>query len=76
MDLGIDEEVVIEDDTFEVDEEDVGYLFQNISLGGVGAGPAGLAETVRNELSCMHAVQCGSKVIFSLDLHAVAEKCL
>lgn len=76
VDLGIDEEIIVENDTFEVDEENIGHLFQNVSLGRVGTGPAGLAEAVRDELPRMHAVQCGLKVIFSLDFHTIAEKCL
>lgn len=59
-----------------MDEENIRHLFQNIALGCVGTSPAGLAETVRDELPRMHAVQCGLQVVLSLYFHTVAEKCL
>lgn len=57
MYLGVDEKIVVEDYPLEVDEEDVGDLLKDVTLGSIRTRPAALAETIGNELPRVHAVK-------------------
>jgi hypothetical protein len=53
----VHEHIVVEDNTFEMNKEDVGNHIEDISFGGIRAGIAGFAEAIADEFACVHAFQ-------------------
>lgn len=76
MDLSIHKDIVIEDDSFEVHEEDIWDFIEYISFGCVRTVPTGLTKTIRYQLSSMHAIEGCMEIIFALNLDTVAEESL
>lgn len=70
----IKEKVIVENNSFEMDKEDVRNIFENITLGGIWTSPTAFTEAVRDELASMHAVQCSLKIIFALYFNAIAKE--
>lgn len=74
MNLCVHEHIVVEDDSFERNEEQVGYGVDNRSFGGVSALSAILAQAVRYDLSSVHSLQGCVQVVLSLDVDTVGEE--
>lgn len=74
MNLCVHEHIVVEDDSFERNEEQVGYGVDNRSFGGVSALSAILAQAVRYDLSSVHSLQGCIQVVLSLDVDTVGEE--
>jgi hypothetical protein len=76
MDFSIYEQVVVEDDSFEVHEEDIRYYVKHVPLGCIGPIAAGFTQTIADEFSRVHSFECGVQIVLAFDLHAVGKELL
>ena len=50
--------IIVENDSLQVNEKDIGNYIEDVSFGGVCASVAGLTKAVTYQLTSMHALEC------------------
>ena len=57
MDFIVHKDVIVEDNSFQVNKEYIRYFIQNTTLSGIRLLLTVLTETVRNQLASMRALE-------------------